>query len=187
MKPVPAAFMILLGAMIFCGGCRKNPYDQKISAATQQELNQWLSLNTHRLSLEETAEIKDCLAEIKVSFMLAKEAAGQDNINRKMCEKIDGMALKDTVVLGYELQIARLELEKARLQKDLAYKRSLKARPGDLASANFLEDQKEQVRAQISKFDERLNRCNARIKELRKQFNMPEPADDYVPPVRINL
>ncbi|MDF9833719.1 thermostable 8-oxoguanine DNA glycosylase [Ereboglobus sp. PH5-5] len=188
MRHALAVLVLFIGILLVCAGCRKNPYDQKISAADQEELNRWLSFNTHRLSVREIEEINNSMREIRISFMLrdAKKSKTNETLNRLLCEKINGLPLKEMVVMGYELQIGRYEVERLRLVGDLHHKNKLKTRPGDLDSECFLREQKEMVGEQIGEFDSRIERCKTRIKELCEKFAMPDPATDSTPPERIS-
>lgn len=190
MKPPtrPAPLNVILALLIFAlagTGCQRSPYDAKISATNAEELNAWISRNTHRLGVKEIAEINACLSEIRISFMLSNAAKGANQLAQKLCEAVDGEPLKNVLVMGYEAQIERLEIERSRQRSDLNYKEKLRVRPTDTDSERFLEEQRQMVREQIKKFDDKILQARARLKELRAQFGIPEFVEGDSAPQRI--
>jgi len=169
----PQLFALVIVALLLLSvaGCApQNPYESRIKAATPEQLASWLMFDTRDLKDSEITEMNMCLGEIKTHL----RATGADNIEERLCVELDGKPLKWVFTEGYRLRFESLKAERQLHIEDLKYKERLRTKPGDTASEDYLEHQKDLRRAQIAEFTDKINKAEARYLELLKKFAASE-------------
>ena len=175
----PSVFTIATLLLLAAAGCApQNPHEAKIDAATPEKLGSWLMFNASHLPADEIGELNTCINEIKMHL----RATGRAQVDERLCSTLDGKPLKWVFLEGYRLRIESLKKERRSYYEDLKYKDTLRTRPGDTASADYLEHQKELRRGQFLQFTANINKAVDRYNELLEKFHMPGPKAEPVTP-----
>jgi len=171
MRNIPCQVVIVVFLLLFVAGCApQNPYESRIKAVTPEQLTSWLMFNTRDLKDDEITEMNMCIGEIK-THLRATRASSEAGIEERLCAELDGKPLKWVFTEGYRLRFESLKAERELHIADLKHKERLRTRPGDTASADYLEHQKDLRRAQIAEFTDKINKAEARYIELLKKFD----------------
>ena len=170
----PSVFTIATLLLLAAAGCApQNPHEAKIDAATPEKLGSWLMFNASHLPADEIGELNTCINEIKMHL----RATSRANVEERLCDVLDGKPLKWVFLEGYRLRIESLKKERRSYYEDLKYKDTLRTRPGDTASADYLEHQKELIRVQFLEFTANINKAVSHYNDLLKKFHMPDPPE----------
>jgi hypothetical protein len=137
-----------------CFGCRPaDLLDERVAARTSLDLIMWRAHIAARQTPQERRELDDMIQELKFSVMLKGTATGSEAIDEAVREEIDGVTLRDVLLKGHEAERRRLLVEKARLEACIDANAQRRTRPGDVASAGYLDHLREQQMARLEAID----------------------------------
>jgi hypothetical protein len=143
--------VIALCALVFAGCSSPPPLDRKVAAATGQEFSSWQMRNREDFPPDQWSEFEAALQEIKLHIISLKEATGGDEVNDALRPKIHQHTVREVLQQGYEARLWRLNVERTELDKMLEQNATLRTRPGDTASASYLEHKHQQQTEQHDK------------------------------------
>lgn len=166
----PRILVVVICAALVLGACgRTEPLATPVSATSMSGLGRWRIKQANRFTLEEWREFDAALQEIRLRVMADREASGSEAVEEAMCARINGRSVREVLVLGYEGRFARLQPVRDELKRSLEGNALLVTKPGDRASASYLDTlrgrQEEQLRkteAEIAVAVQRLEALGAR-------------------------
>lgn len=151
---------------LFLAGCQKPVLDTRVSAASQEDLDRWLANEGARLTPGQQQELRNMEQELKVAIMTSGEATGSEAVNQRLLEKINGLTLREVLLRSHQAAADRLERERKLYQGTLDSQSSLRTRPGDTASADYVAATTGNTGETVDRLNDQIAKNNARIKEL---------------------
>ena len=106
------------------------------------------------------------IQELSLSVMLKGAATGSEGVDTAVRAEIDGITLRELLLKGQEAKRQRLDLEKTRLEVCIDANSRRRTRPGDTASADYLDHFREQQSARLATVVHELGIANERLAQL---------------------
>jgi hypothetical protein len=165
MKPA-RVFGFWLGLVLLTGCGPADPLQEKVAAETVEHLTGWRGSMRDRLSPEQWKEFEASLQDIKFQIIANRDASGTADVNTALCERIDGHTVIEVLRKGAEAKIALLDRKRSDLEYFIQQNTTLRTRPGDTASENYLlQRQAEQV-GQLEAAEREITAARARLAQL---------------------
>jgi hypothetical protein len=140
-----------------CFGCSPvDKLDEKVLVRSPLDMVMWRANIARRQTTQERRELDDMIQELKFSVMLKGTATGSEAIEEAVREEINGRTLREILLKGHQYKRGRLLTEKSRLEVFIKDNASLRTRPGDTASADYLRRIREQQTAKLEEIDREL-------------------------------
>lgn len=149
--------------VLMVAGCARDPAQAPVEAGTARALATWRMKVANRFTLAEWKEFEAALQEIRLRVMAERAASGSEAVEEALCARINGRTMRDVLLMGYEARLSRLRPLRGELKKAVEGNELLVTKPGDRASATYLED----LRARQN---ERLQKTEAEIKSAEERI-----------------
>ena len=156
--PRPRRLALLLAAAIALAGCQpSDPLARKVTAASPIDYATWRSSAAEKFPAATCRDFDDIVQEMKFNVMANQQASGSTGIDDATRAKLHGRTVREILTAGYQLKIARLESERAELATFITGNASMRTRPGDTASSDFLADKVKRQSRQLDTIVTQLN------------------------------
>jgi hypothetical protein len=132
-------------ALVGCGA--RDPLGARITAETPIGLQMWMTRAPSRLSPEQVGDLKEAMQELRFKIMSEGKVSGSEPVEVALCGEIDGRTVREVMVEGFGRQADRLSYERKALAVSARENARIAVRPGDTASAEYLD----RVRGGVSK------------------------------------
>ncbi|MDO8542163.1 MAG: hypothetical protein Q7S40_17125 [Opitutaceae bacterium] len=164
-------FRLALAAAAFAtAGCTPTPLmERKIPAESSSAFASWQGRMRGDFNTAQWADFEEALQEIKLKLMADNEASGTDKVNEVMRSKINGRTVREVLQLGYTAKLWRFGVERSELERMIKENATLLTKPGDTASAEYLERKHRDQTA-------RLNKVIEQIRVTQEKLGALEPA-----------
>jgi hypothetical protein len=129
-----------LAWLIVAAGC--GPTDiktAKVSADDTTAFFRWKRDVGAQLSAEQQRQLEVTQQELRLDIQFHQAASGHDAIEAAMCVRLNGLTVKDALLLGAQLKWQRLAAERDDLERVAIRNAQLITKPGDQAAAAELE------------------------------------------------
>ena len=171
-RPIPVT--AALGVALLCltmlpAGCSKSPVpvlDLKISNGDWNDYNRSLEVIAERQTPEERAEFARALQELKYHAMSGEGQAPGPGVNASLREQVAGLAVRQVLVTGLSIKLGRKQEEEKALVRSIMMNHRLRTKPGDDASADFLESVRSGQAKQLKALRDEISTLTKRIEEL---------------------
>lgn len=166
---VVAPLLVLFA--LACGliGCRPaHPLNQKISANSSIDHNLWRANVQGSLSREQWADFDEAIQEVRLKIMAEHVATLSADVEQALWERIHKRPLCEVMTEGFKFRLARLTEELAEKEKVLAINNSLRTKPGDTESADYLYNLREEATDELESLD-------AKIAKVQEQLRAYDP------------
>jgi hypothetical protein len=162
---VIVGILLLIG---FCAtGCRPtNLLDEKVDGRTPFGFVMWRAQTAERQTPQERQELSEMIQEVNYWVTTNGLATGSVAVDEAVRAEIDGVTVRELLLKGYEAKRQRLDLEKVRLEDDVATNSQLQTRPGDTDSADYLARVRQEQTDRLDKTIRDLRVINKRLDEL---------------------
>ena len=162
---VTMGMLLLIG---FCAtGCRPtNLLDEKVDGRTPFGFVMWRAQIAEKQTPQERQELADMIQEVNYWVTTNRIATGSVAVDEAVRAEIDGVTVRELLLKGYEAKRQRLDLEKVRLEDDVATNSQLQTRPGDTDSADYLARVRQEQTDRLDKTIRDLRVINKRLDEL---------------------
>ena len=162
---VTMGILLLVG---FCAtGCRPtNLLDEKVDGRTPFGFVMWRAQIAERQTPQERQELSEMIQEVNYWVTTNGLATGSVAVDEAVRAEIDGITVRELLLKGYEAKRLRLDLEKVRLEDDVATNARLQTRPGDTDSADYLARVRQEQTDRLDKTIRELRFINKRLDEL---------------------
>ena len=162
---VTMGILLLVG---FCAtGCRPtNLLDEKVDGRTPFGFVMWRAQIAERQTPQERQELSEMIQEVNYWVTTNGLATGSVAVDEAVRAEIDGITVRELLLKGYEAKRLRLDLEKVRLEDDVATNARLQTRPGDTDSADYLARVRQEQTDRLDKTIRDLRVINKRLDEL---------------------
>lgn len=160
--------IIALGILLLAG-CSREPVpvlELRVSEGDWREYSRSLDDISGRLAPAERSEFTNALQELKYEAMMADNAAPGADLNAALRGKIAGWRVRDVLIAGHTFRLNRKQEEEKALRHSIAMNRRLRTRPGDEASATFLQATHVNQAKQWETLHEEIVRIQKRLNEL---------------------
>lgn len=167
--PVPVALGLALLCLTLPAGCGKAPVpvlDLKISNGDWNDYNRSLELIAERQTPEERVEFAKALQELKYHAMSGEGQAPGPGVNASIREQVAGLAVRQVLVTGLSIRLGRKQEEQKALLRSFVMNARLRTKPGDDASAEFLESVRGGQSKQLQSLHDEISDLTKRIEEL---------------------
>lgn len=152
---------LLTGLLVSCQ--RGDPQARPLEAANPGRLATWRMKMAESFRPEEWREFDAALQEIRLRIMADREASGSEAIEAALCRRIDGRTFREVLILGDENKLARLDPVRRELKSAIDGNAKLVTKPGDDASAKYLDGYR-------ARQEERLTKVDAEIAEAEQRL-----------------
>jgi hypothetical protein len=162
---VTMGMLLLIG---FCAtGCRPtNLLDEKVDGRTPFGFVMWRAQLAEKQTPQERQELAETIQEVNYWVTTNGIATGSVAVDEAVRAEIDGVTVRELLLKGYEAKRQRLDLEKVRLEDDVATNSQLQTRPGDTDSADYLARVRQEQTDRLDKTIRDLRVINKRLDEL---------------------
>jgi hypothetical protein len=148
------------------GGCAPNdPLDRKIKADTPAEFARWWDRTREKFPDEQRTEIFRIIRYLQDSTPRLKAMSAQDHYD-PLCKKINGLTVRDLMVLGYEDSIENLQKRMLLETRKLAGLVATISESDDPASREYAESMLSYTRDRIAEWKDKIADNNRRIVQL---------------------
>lgn len=162
-----AVALFRAGTALIMVGCTPTPrLERKVPADSPSAFGSWQGRARSQFTPDEWREFEEALQEIKLKLMADNEASGTDNVNTAMRAKIDGRTVREVLQLGYSGKLWRLGVERSELERMINENATLLTRPGDTASAEYLERKHRDQTARLNKVIEQIRVIQEKLAAL---------------------
>jgi hypothetical protein len=145
-----AGFLMVL--LCVTTGCQRTPrWDGVVEADSAPAFGAWQRAQQDDFSQAEWTEFETALQDIKVRIIALREASGTEGVNDALRPKIHGQTVRQVLKQGLEARIWRLNVEKIELTKMVEGNATLRTRPGDTASSEYLERKDREQRGRLQR------------------------------------
>jgi hypothetical protein len=165
-----------LALALFLAGCTREPasvLDLKIADGDWADYNRSLQAISNRQTPEERAEFEQALQEMKFQAMLGdgptKASAMRGDIRRQLA----GKTVRDVLVLHCTIKLGRKQEQETALQRSVRMNARLRTKPGDEASADFLDGVRAEQAKQLESLQAEITTLVARIEALSPNRSRP--------------
>lgn len=173
-RPCSIPFSAALGFTLLClallpAGCSKNPMpvlDLKVSDGDWNDYNRSLEVIAERQTPEERIEFAKALQELKYHAMSGEGQAPGPGVNASIREQVAGLAVRQVLVTGLSIKLGRKQEEEKALVRSIMMNRRLRTKPGDEASADFLESVRGGQAKQLKALRDEMSALTKRLDEL---------------------
>jgi hypothetical protein len=161
-----APAMLLLGTLIWpgCGAAT----DEKANARNQTEYDIWSSNVAAHLSLDDVRVFQQAQQEIRLYIMGHTSASGSEAIGNAFLLKVDGLTVKQLMVLGLQDRIKRLTDQRNEAKTLYDQNSAIKTNGGDETSANYLAGRVAEDRQRLDKSNADLAATQADLDRISK-------------------
>lgn len=182
-RPRPILVSAVLSVTLLClillpAGCSQDPVpalDLKISDGDWNDYHRSLEAIAARQTPEERVEFGKALQELKYHAMSGEGQAPGPGVNASIREQIAGLAVRQVLVTGLSIKLGRKQEEEKALLRSIRMNHRLRTKPGDDASADFLESVRSGQAKQLKALRDEISALTKRIEELGPQRSR-EPA-----------
>ena len=141
--------LTLVLAVVLTGCQPADPLARKVTASSPIDYATWRSSAAEKLPAETCRDFDDIVQEMKFNVMANQQASGSAGIDDATRAKLHGRTVSEILAAGYQMKIARLESERNELESFIKSNATLRTRPGDTASADFLADKSRRQSKQL--------------------------------------
>ena len=165
LRLVTMGILLLIG---FCAtGCRPtNLLEEKVDGRTPFGFVMWRAQIAEKQTPQERQELAEMIQEVSYWVTTNGIATGSVAVDEAVRAEIDGVTVRELLLKGYEAKRQRLDLEKVRLEDDVATNSQLQTRPGDTDSADYLARVRQEQTNRLDKIIRELRVINKRLDEL---------------------
>lgn len=159
---------LIIAAFVFgVAGCQPaDPLDRKVTADTPIAFALWRSRIMEKLSTEQWREFEEVLQEIRFMIMREGESGSAPVVERALHKKITGRSLREVMGLGWQAKLDQLKLERDEIARIIRANETLRTRPGDHESAEYLEYRRGAQAARLEKIIEEILRTERKLRIL---------------------
>jgi hypothetical protein len=173
-RPRPASvsvalIMALLSVALLSAGCAKAPgpvLDMKISDGDWKDYTDSLQAIARRQTAEERTEFAKALQELKYHAISGEGLSPGPDIYDSLREQLAGLAVRQVLVTGLSIKLGRKQEEEKALVRSIVMNDRLRTKPGDDASADFLESVRSSQAQQLKALRDEISALTKRIEEL---------------------
>lgn len=173
-RPHPTPVSVALSVVLLCvtllpAGCSKAPVpvlDLKISDGDWNDYNRSLELISERQTADERVEFAKALQELKYHAMSGEGQAPGPGVNASIREQVAGLAVRQVLVTGLSIKLGRKQEEQKALLRSFVMNARLRTKPGDDASAEFLESVRGGQSKQLQSLHNEISALTKRLEEL---------------------
>ena len=163
--------LVTMGILLLIGfcvtGCRPtNLLDEKVDGRTPFGFVMWRAQIAEKQTPQERQELAEMIQEVNYWVTTNGIATGSVAVDEAVRAEIDGITVRELLLKGYEAKRQRLDLEKERLEDDVATNSRLQTRPGDTDSADYLARVRQEQTDRLDKTIRDLRVINKRLDEL---------------------
>jgi hypothetical protein len=167
---VPVALSLaLLSLGLLLTGCGKAPapvLDMKISDGDWKDYTDSLQAIAGRQTAEERTEFAKALQELKYHAISGEGLSPGPEIYAALREQLAGLAVRQVLVTGLSIKLGRKQEEQKALLRSFVMNARLRTKPGDDASAEFLESVRGGQSKQLQSLHDEISALKKRIEEL---------------------
>jgi hypothetical protein len=166
----------IVAALLVAGaGCsRDSGQEPTVRAQTVHDFTTWRARFGDKLTPEQWGEFDHAVQEIRLAVARTGEATGSGPVDAAMRAKIDGRTVREVIALGYDAQLGRLGVDRDVLVSLMERNATLQVRPGDTASADYLQRKRDDQLAELKKIDEQI----AAVREKRAATGVPVSSEN---------
>jgi hypothetical protein len=169
-SPLRALFALL--ACLAAAGCAsRDPLAERVTADSPVGLQMWLSRAPGRLSAEQMADFREAIQELRFAIMATGAASGSEPVEAALCVSIDGRTVRQVLLDGFGRQAGRLGVERRLLEASARANARLRVRPGDAASLEYLDRERERVERRLGEAAEGEARARRILAAYSGQFD----------------
>ena len=139
-------------------GCSRNPpLDDIVAARSDFGLLMWKADVAGDFTREEWHDFDEAVKELKYTIMASGEASGSDGVRDALLQKIDGKSVRQVLALGLGDRLRRLTKDRDDLTGYLAHNQRLRTKEGDNASADYLDNVRDQQAKRLELLNEQID------------------------------
>lgn len=158
--------LLFVGMLLLCSGCApKDPFARKVRASTPEALNHWWAKTQTKLPPALAEELQSGFDFLDRNTPTLKARTGNDHYD-PMCKQLDGLTIREALILMYDEQNNALF---TRLSRNSTHLENLVNGTGSDSSeayAAYREKIIASTQQQTEKLSETIARNRARIAEL---------------------
>ena len=164
--------LTVLLACLAAGGCAsRDPLDDKVAADSPIALQMWLSRAPGRLSPGQMGDLREAIQELRFAIMAQGTVSGSEPIEAALCGGIDGRSVREVLIAGFGNEAHRLGDERRLLAVSARENARLRTRPGDGASLEYLERERDRVARRLEEAAEGEERAKRIMADYSQQFD----------------
>lgn len=173
-RPHPTPVSVALSRVLLClglltAGCGKSPVpvlDLKISDGDWNDYHRSLEAIAARQTPEERVEFAKALQELKYHAMSGERQSPGPGVNASIREQVAGLAVRQVLATGLSIKLGRKQEEEKALVRSIVMNDRLRTKPGDDASADFLESVRSGQAKRLKSLRDEISILTKRIEEL---------------------
>lgn len=161
--------VIFLGLSLLLVGCGKAPgpvLDMKISDGDWKDYTDSLQAISDRQTPEERTEFGKAIQELKYHAISGEGLSPGPETYASLREQLAGLAVRQVLVTGLSIKLGRKQEEEKALVRSIMMNNRLRTKPGDDASADFLESVRSGQAEQLKSLRDEITALTKRIEEL---------------------
>lgn len=158
--------LCLLSLLLLASGCApKNPLDRKVRAGTPEQFFSWWDRTQKKLPENEREEVHEILLFLKQSTPRLRPMQEKDP-NDPLCKRIDGLTLREVLVLGYQDKNHQVRMRLMRETGNLAPLVAMATDATDDLARERIEATIRQTKLAAERSEEKIAHNSRRIAEL---------------------
>lgn len=157
-------------------GCDRAPLpvlDLQVAKGDWADYHRSLQAISDRQTPEERKEFEQALQELKFQAMLGDGPSKNPVLRGEVREQIAGMSVRDVLILGGTIRLDRKKEQEKALLRSVLMNARLKTKPGDDASAEFLDGVRTEQARQMQALRAEIADLKQRLAELSPPTNKP--------------
>jgi hypothetical protein len=171
MGPLLRVSLSVAACLAIAGCAARDPLNDRVAAESPIGLQMWLSRNSERLPPDQASDLREALQELRFKIMAEGRVSGSAPVEEALCGEIDGKAVREVLFEGFERQLQRLTYERNALAVSNRENARLRVRPGDTASADYLERERGRVSGRLDEASEAVARAKRILARYSGQYD----------------
>lgn len=159
---------LLAAACVAAQGCGPpDPMEMTVEADNTISFSMWQSRARDRLGAERMADFNEAVQELRFRTMADSDGAGSEAVEEGTRAVIDGRTVRYVLELGLGWELSQLKLERSQLDFAMRQNATMRVRPGDTDSSEYLYELRQRHEARMKEASDKIDALQRKLVALR--------------------
>ncbi|HEY5079222.1 MAG TPA: hypothetical protein VII43_05220 [Opitutaceae bacterium] len=174
---------LLAAACAASQGCGPpDPLEMTVDADSSVGFAMWKNKAADHLDAAQMADFEEAVREFKYEAMAKGAASGSEAVGEAALQAVNGHTVRDVMEMGLGWELSRLQAERRAQGTAASGNARARTKPGDTASAEFLQDLVQRQEARVREMDKEIASVRRKLVALDPKWNKTEPTRPPVEP-----